>query len=76
MYRIYRELLITKMGATPIPDLVIATLQSLMLTVNRPIVPIIPSQNLNYQTGEFIIRDLALWLLSLKTIESIVRSIF
>ena len=42
LYRIYRELLIAKMGATPIPDLVIATSQSLMLllmlTVNRPIV--------------------------------------
>ena len=38
LYRIYRESLIAKMGATPIPDLVIATSQSLTLTVNRPIV--------------------------------------
>ena len=38
LYRIYRESLIAKMGATPIPDLAIAMSQSLMLTVNRPIV--------------------------------------
>ena len=42
MYRIYRESLIAKMGATPIPDLAIVMSQSLtillMLTVNRPIV--------------------------------------
>ena len=38
LYRIYRESLIAKMGATPIPDLVIAMSQSLTLTVNRPIV--------------------------------------